>query len=299
MTDIIPFPSKKKPLDIPLGQPTELVVHAVKDTAMRCRLLSTGEPVTLKAVNDEVEGEIITAIPSKVWQFKKTTYMTGEVMGRKFDIPALNLTPLKLEDMGEWDPNKHEDLMEDRNPFKKYYLPIIAYGKRQSYEMEQIYPFGDPEDFDSDPIFQAVDAYGKGDYKKAYKIIAEILTVDLRCIDAHAHLGNWHFDSKYDESVKRAMQHYETGKRIAELSLGNNFQDVLLWGLIDNRPYLRCLHGYGLCLWRLGKAKEAYNVFERMLWLNPMDNQGMRMLLMDIDEGKDWVDEDEEVPISE
>ena len=59
------------------------------------------------------------------------------------------------------------------------------------------------------------------------------------------------------------------GVRIGELSLGTDFGGVLLWRMIDNRPFLRCLHGYGLCLWRAGKFEDAYRVFERMLWLNP------------------------------
>jgi hypothetical protein len=34
-----------------------------------------------------------------------------------------------------------------------------------------------------------------------------------------------------------------------------------------------------LSLWRLGKSEEAREVFNRMLWLNPLDNQGIRFLL--------------------
>jgi tetratricopeptide (TPR) repeat protein len=79
-----------------------------------------------------------------------------------------------------------------------------------------------------------------------------------------------------------AIRHYEVGLRIGELSLGDNFDGVLHWGHIDNRPFLRCLHGYGLCLWRLGRFDEAARVFERMLWLNPSDNQGVRFLTKDV-----------------
>ena len=69
--------------------------------------------------------------------------------------------------------------------------------------------------------------------------------------------------------------------RIGELSLGDDFDGVLHWGLIDNRPFLRCIHSYGLCLWRLGHFDDADRVFERMLWLNPSDNQGVRFLIDD------------------
>jgi Flp pilus assembly protein TadD len=50
------------------------------------------------------------------------------------------------------------------------------------------------------------------------------------------------------------------------------------------------MQGYGLCLWRLGQLKEAEEVFTRMLWLNPTDNQGVRFLLSEIREGKVWHD---------
>jgi hypothetical protein len=60
------------------------------------------------------------------------------------------------------------------------------------------------------------------------------------------------------------------------------------WGWIDNRPFLRCLHGYGLCLWRLDRVEEAARVFGRMLWLNPSDNQGVRFLIDDIATGRPW-----------
>ena len=54
---------------------------------------------------------------------------------------------------------------------------------------------------------------------------------------------------------------------------------------LDNRPFLRCLHGYGLCLWRLGLVDEALDVFDWMLWLNPTDNQGARFLRADLRAG--------------
>ncbi len=54
---------------------------------------------------------------------------------------------------------------------------------------------------------------------------------------------------------------------------------MLPWGWIDNRPFLRCMHGFGLSLWRLGRFEEAGSIFDRMLWLNPSDNQGVRFLI--------------------
>ena len=157
--------------------------------------------------------------------------------------------------------------------------------------MDQIIPFQDPEDFDSDPILEASDFHEYGNHEKAFKIMEKILTTDLRCLDAHAHLGNWEFNSTnepYKMIIDRAKRHYEVGFNIGELSLGIGFNGVLPWGRINNRPFLRCMHGYGLSLWRLGLSEETRKVFERMLWLNPTDNQGIRFLLADIDDGKTW-----------
>ena len=109
----------------------------------------------------------------------------------------------------------------------------------------------------------------------AYKILMNLCQTDLRCLDAHSHLCNFVFDHR----PKDAVRHYEAGFRIGELSLGVGFDGVLPWGWIDNRPFLRCMHGFGLCLWRLGRFEEAGSIFDRMLWLNPSDNQGVRFLI--------------------
>ena len=77
---------------------------------------------------------------------------------------------------------------------------------------------------------------------------------------------------------------------IAELSLGPSFKGVLRWGQIDNRPFLRCLHGLGLCRWVLEDFQGARSIFERMLWLNPGDNQGARFCLAEVARGTKFED---------
>ena len=53
------------------------------------------------------------------------------------------------------------------------------------------------------------------------------------------------------------------------------------------------MNGYGLCLWRLGRFDEAGQVFDRMLWLNPSDNQGVRFLVSDVRSRRRWEDRQE------
>jgi hypothetical protein len=80
------------------------------------------------------------------------------------------------------------------------------------------------------------------------------------------------------------------GFRIGELCLPKRFDGVLSWYQIDNRPFLRCMHGFGLCLWRLGRFSEAVQILRRMLWLNPSDNQGVRLVMDDVRRKRVWDD---------
>ena len=277
-------------INLPTGEPVEMVALAVKKSAIRCRILSTGQPVTLRGVSMEVEGEILTVVPSKIWRYGRTNYMSGKVLSTRIDIPALHLQPLGLNRFELWNPEE-DYWMEADEPVPPWLQKIFDYGPRPSCEMDQIIPFQDPQDMDSDPIFEAVDCHNAGNFDGAYKIIEKLLAADLRCIDAHAHLGNWEFNrtKRHNEFIiDKARRHYEIGLRIGELSLGDDFDGLLPWSMTDNRPYLRCLHGYGLSLWRLGRPGDARMVFERILWLNPNDNQGARFLLADNDEGLTW-----------
>lgn len=287
------------PADVDKDVPViELVALAMKERAVRCKRLSNGESITFRPKRQiwrEVPGQILSVRPSKDWTYAGTHYLSGELISARTEIEKLDLTPLKLEDRGMWTP-KDEYWGEPGDEIDRCLKDIIKAGPRPLYEMEQVIPGEEPEEDWSDPILEASEYYGCGDSNSAYHIMERILTNDLRCIDAHTHLGNWQFnltpskDPKWDEiGVKIAMGHYEVGVQIGELSLGNQFQGVLKWGLIDNRPFLRCLHGYGLCCWRLGELTRARKVFERMIWLNPTDNQGIRFILAALDESKSWM----------
>ena len=264
--------------------PLSLIVASLKQTAARCRVLQTAERVTLRATGlwRVVPGEIVTVQPRKRWTYARNEYLSGEITAVRTDIPALGLTPLRLDEHGVWDPDE-EYWGEPDEPIPEYARPIIDRGPRTLYEMEQVLPGVDPDDLD-DPIIEANELKDRGDYVGAETLLMQLLDADLRCLDAHAHLGNLVFDPRPEDAIK----HYEMGMRIGELSLGAGFDGVLSWGWIDNRPFLRCMHGYGLCLWRLGKVTEAEAVFERMLWLNPSDNQGERFNLHWIREGRTW-----------
>jgi hypothetical protein len=273
--------------DIEPGGPVELVVLSVKETAARCRLLRTDRVITLRfsGLPEVVPGEIAVVKPRKQWSYAGHPYLSGMIESSRLDVEALGLVPLKLEDQGTWNPKEHY-WGEKGEPIEEWVKPIISRGPRQQFEMEQILPGNDPEDFDNDPILESNDLKDSGDFKAADKILMELCHADLRCLDAHAHLGNLVFD----HGPKDAIRHYEVGLRIGELSLGPDFDGLLPWGCIDNRPFLRCMQGYGLCLWRLDRFEEAGSIFNRMLWLNPTDNQGVRFLVDEIRSRTAWQD---------
>ncbi len=271
--------------DVDLSKLVELVVLSVTERTARCRLLGSDRAITLRASRlwDVVPGEIVTIKPRKQWRYTGHPYLSGEIEFTRLDGAALGLVPLRLEEFGTWDPKEHYWGEEDE-PIDEWAKPIIAFGPRPEFEMEQLMPGADSGDPFEDPIIESNELKDAGDPLGAKKILMELCQADLRSLDAHAHLGNFFFDSM----PENAIRHYEVGLRIGELSLGEDFDGVLHWGLIDNRPFLKCMHGYGLCLWRLDHFDAAERVFDRLLWLNPSDNQGVRFLIDDVRAETAW-----------
>jgi hypothetical protein len=277
--------------DLDLSKPVDLVALSVKQRAVRCRLLGSDRGITLRASRlwDVVPGAIVTVKPRKQWRYAGHPYLSGEIQSTRIDVKALDLVPLRLEDMGMWYPQEAY-WGEEGEPIEEWAKPIIARGPRPMFEMEQVLPGEEPDDPSSDPITRSNDFKYAGEWAEARRILMELCQADLRCLDAHSHLGNLVFDHRPEDAIR----HYEVGLRIGELSLGDDFDGVLPWGHIDNRPFLRCMHGYGLCLWRLEGFNEAEHIFHRMLWLNPSDNQGVRFLIEEVRARTAWEDREKE-----
>jgi len=293
----VPGPSRHKRQhkatedDLDLSKQVDLVALSVKQRAIRCRLLGRDRGITLRASHlwEVVPGAIVTVKPRKQWRYAGHPYLSGEIQSTRIDVKALGLVPLGLEDMGMWYPQE-EYWGEEDEPIEEWAKPIIARGPRTMFEMEQVIPGEDPGDPLNDPITRSNDLKGSGQWAEAAKILMELCRADLRCLDAHSHLGNLVFEHRPQDAIR----HYEVGLRIGELSLEDDFGGLLPWGHIDNRPFLRCLHGYGLCLWRLGRFDEAEHIFHRMLWLNPSDNQGVRFLIDEVKARTAWENRENE-----
>jgi hypothetical protein len=284
--------AREKNLDSKILQENSIAGYILKcnQTSIRVKILESNEIVTLRTNSVDawyaVPGQCIEAIITNRWTWRGITYASGAVNRSWTDIKTLGLEPLPLKDEGI------EDLAAISEPYKKpdpyaemwdFFVSV----PRKAYKFHEI-AWGagvgvDPEDAEENLVLDASEI-SDSDPDGARQLLEKALSYDMRCIDAHVHLGNLCFD----HWPKVAMAHYEVGIGVGYLSLGPDFNALLPWGYIYNRPYLRALHGYGLCLWRLGNADKARVVFERILSLNPIDNQGVRFLWDDIRNGRPW-----------
>ena len=57
--------------------------------------------------------------------------------------------------------------------------------------------------------------------------------------------------------------------------------DRLEWAILDNRPFLRCLHGHALDVYERKHVEQALGLFRELLSLNPNDNQGARAMALE------------------
>ena len=193
---------------------------------------------------------------------------------------------LKIKSFGLWNPEEEFQEFDEQKPTHPYDKIILA-GKRPTWEMENILPDFDPDDMDC-PIGEGVDLYDSGDANGAIRHMKGLIKKDSRCIDAYAHLGNWCFEDGDLQSLENALNYYKIGAAIGLKSIGKKSNDVFPWGLIDNRPFFRCLHGLGLCFYRMKKPTEALMIFSKMIWMNPSDNQGARFLINALIDGISW-----------
>lgn len=276
------------PGEVPREERVTAIVLKCGDVSMRVRIQGEEGSVTLRTSSYDAwrvaPGQLVEVKLKKRWTWRGDAYASGSIQRAWTDIPALGLEPLPLEDQGI------VNLNEVYEPFRPpdFYAGMwdfFASAPRRACEFDGI-AWGDgvgvaPDDTTSCLV---ADAAETRDPVEARLLLMKALLADIRCIDAHVHLGNLEFDYRPED----AIVHYEIAVGIGELSLGPEFDGLLPWGLLFNRPFLRALRAQGLCLWRLGRTREAREVFERNLALNPADNQGVRFCWNDVRNGRAW-----------
>ena len=261
----------------------EAVVLKVNQSSARVRIMGEADQVTFRSAevngfDPVVPGHLVTLLVVKRWLWHGDGYASGKVESARIDIPRLGLAPLSLHGGELEDVREHAEPFRGKDEYSKLLRKLTA-KPRRSYELDELawgaFPDDDPED---NPTCEAAELREAGREAEAHALLMDTLARDLRVLDSHAGLGSLAFD----RSPKGALVHYEIGVRIGELSLPPGFDGLLAWKRLHNRAFLRCLHGYGLSLWRLRDFAAAKAVFERTLSFDPNDNQGVRFCWEDV-----------------
>lgn len=140
-----------------------------------------------------------------------------------------------------------------------------------------------PQEMDSvfDEYWEAIEYLGN-DEKECQKRLKKIIRrFPENHLDAYNHLSiSFRNQNNASESLHFALTSYLLGKN----SFPNSFdetKDEILWIAHDNRPFLRACQNLGLEFLQRNQIIRATELFEENLKYNPIDNQGIRYLLLE------------------
>lgn len=122
------------------------------------------------------------------------------------------------------------------------------------------------------------DAWDINDPIQRVEIAEEALDISSLCADAWVLLAE---DAA--ETLEQEVEFFRKGVEAGEQALGEEFfarEAGMFWGLPETRPYMRAVAGLAHCLWDTGEVDDAIRLYQKMLELNPADNQGIRFLLL-------------------
>ena len=122
---------------------------------------------------------------------------------------------------------------------------------------------------------EALDYLDGAEFQLGERMLRSIIDRCPEHVDAIHHLALISEDEGRDleyhllekEAVDIALKIFPKEFRLGE--------DLLEWGWLENRPFLRAYHGLGLAHLKRGSVKEALNIFLNLLSSNPNDNQGI------------------------
>jgi len=96
---------------------------------------------------------------------------------------------------------------------------------------------------------------------------ADCSTARIELADAEFQQGNWKTClAAYDEVIAREAPRWQA-------------KSIEWWLQKETRPLLRAIYGRAMTLWHQGRYSEAAIQFERLLRMNPRDNQGVRFFI--------------------
>jgi len=141
--------------------------------------------------------------------------------------------------------------------------------------------FVEPLELDSvyDAFDRGCNLLENGKVAQAEKLLREVTLKTPLHIDALHHLAIILDGKGKSEEAKRLWTNgVENGRNAFPRKFVSG--DRLEWDWLENRPFLRCLHGLGTAMLSDGDTQKAVEIFEELLGYNPHDNQGVREILL-------------------
>jgi tetratricopeptide (TPR) repeat protein len=119
-----------------------------------------------------------------------------------------------------------------------------------------------------DLCYQAFEARGR----RRAALARQALAISADCADA------WSILAEHSGDPAEAMRHYREAVAAAERALGPErlAADAPFWADVLTRPFMRALEGLAEVCADRGLIAEAIGHYQRLLRLNPNDNQGVR-----------------------
>lgn len=120
-----------------------------------------------------------------------------------------------------------------------------------------------------------------GQLKEAERIFRATLAKMPEHLDARHHLALV-LDERRRKAEARSV--WDEAVKVGRAAFPAGFdpgQDRLEWGWLENRPFLRCLHGLAVACWEAGEVEQPLGLYRELLALNPNDNQGVRVVAVE------------------
>ena len=133
----------------------------------------------------------------------------------------------------------------------------------------------------SERFYTGCERWEAGQTRAALAIFQDLLQRHPEHLDVRESLAHLYEESGQDDRAKALLEEAVTlGRRAFPPAFRP--RDLLEWGWLENRPFLRCLCSLGLCDEWEGRLEEALAIYQELLSLNPNDNQGVRALAVTV-----------------
>jgi len=168
----------------------------------------------------------------------------------------------------------------------KFYFPYLYKAIKLSKEQgDEVFARKILDDISEHYLWLGWDYSDRHEYDKSVRCFKTATKFNPNYTDAYNALGDYFLFIKKDRYT--AKEYYQKSIEITRI-VESSREDITYWAQHDTRPYMRALHGLGVCNFHLGSKyevallKESLNIFKKLLKLNPNDNQGVHYLIPDV-----------------